>query len=173
VNDLSEEQRKEVAAARKVSNQLSSDLTIHRCTIIHRATTLYSLTCPDWKTEHPEADVMKVLASSLSTIFSNDHLALWDLELEMKGFKFARKKWDEDKLEIILERYRDDTMRKLVAEIVSLKDRTKWKAWLEAYVTKGLDLETWKKVRNDWSPREFIGTRRGTDVGQELFKEGG
>jgi hypothetical protein len=186
-NELSEEQRKEVAAALIKSNQLSSDLSIYFHTLLHRTTTLYSLTCQSWEDEHPEADLMNELASSLSRILERDHLELRALEFEMGQVKFARRKWDEDKLDIILARYRDDEIKKLVAEIISLKDPMEWKQWQEACIDKGLDLEAWKRVRKAFVPdkfghpltgdsydevllREFVGRKKAIDMFCQLFK---
>jgi hypothetical protein len=184
MNDLSEEQRKELETALKLSDQLAFDLHNYQLRLIDRVTTVYSLTCQNWMSEHPEVDLFNELASSLSHILSTDNLELRGLELEMKQFKFARRKWDEDKLEIILERYRDDRIEKFVADIISLNGPTEWKQWQEACIDKGLDLESWKRVRKNWVPEdsghslsyqevllsEFVGQRKAIQVFRRLFK---
>ena len=62
--------------------------------------------------------------------------------------KYLWRKVDNEKLETILDRYRDDTIKNLGMEIIQLKDAEQEKRWYESYVMKGLDLGTWNDEKH-------------------------
>ena len=93
--------------------------------------------------ERPELKVLETLETCLWLLVFYDCQALERVEREQLYFKYLRRKVDNEKLETILNRYRDDTIKNLVMAILQLEDADQEKTWYESYASKGLDLETW------------------------------
>ena len=93
--------------------------------------------------ERPELKVLETLETCLWLLVFYDCQALERVEREQLYFKCLRRKVDNEKLETILDRYRDDTIKNLVMEILQLEDADQEKTWYKSYASKGLNLETW------------------------------
>jgi len=147
IKALSKNQTNDLAAAKKLLEQLLGHFWRNREKAAMRQNE--QLLC-QWlkQEERPELTVLESLEICLDLLLFHDSEALKWVEREQLYFKCLRRKVDNEKLETILDRYRDDTIKNLVMEIIQLKDAEQEKRWYESYVMKGLDLGTWNDEKH-------------------------
>jgi len=183
--------------AKEISADQQTEIitVLKEITWLQETTTVYDFTMQlhqkEWYLKHgreaypPDMEVIITLMDALTSILSHDNFSLSYIKSSI-DCGYSRQKFHMEHLEVLLARYRDDTLKNFIIEITSLTTPGRWKEWYKLQIAKGKDLTWWKKMEHHRSMlnekervedpkivllREFVGDAKAVDdLHRKLFK---